>query len=76
MIDTSVLIVPEPSPESFRAHGWMVAVHNDYRLKGVSYTFWLWTHPLGVWVKGEGTCDFEALLAAVQAVRKLVLGLP
>ncbi|MDE2106740.1 MAG: hypothetical protein KGL39_56520 [Patescibacteria group bacterium] len=28
-----------------RAAGWSVAVHNDYRFNGKSYTFWLLTHP-------------------------------
>lgn len=44
-----------------RAQGWSVAAHNDYRLNGESYTFWLLTHPSGRYVKGEGRTDEEAL---------------
>jgi hypothetical protein len=44
-----------------RAAGWRVAVHNDYRLNGVDMTFWLMTHPSGVYAKGEGATDIEAL---------------
>ena len=44
-----------------RDAGWMVAVHNDYRQDGKLMTFWLFTHPQGCWVKGEGETDAEAL---------------
>lgn len=44
-----------------RAAGWSVAVHNDYRSNGKQYTFWLFTHANGRWVKGEGATDAEAL---------------
>ena len=44
-----------------RSRHWSVAVHNDYRLNGVYYTFWLLTHPSGRWVKGEGETDLAAL---------------
>lgn len=47
-----------------RAGGWSVAVHNDYRLNGERWTFWLFTHPDGTWIKGEGRTDDEALAAA------------
>lgn len=49
-----------------RADGWSVAVHNDYRLNAEPHTFWLWTHPDGRYVKGEGRTDAEAL-TAIQA---------
>jgi hypothetical protein len=39
----------------------MVAVHNDYWLNGKFMTFWLFTHPTGVFVKGEAETDEEAL---------------
>lgn len=52
--------------DQIRSFGWDVAVHNDYKLDGEQYTFWLFTHPDGSWVKGEGKTDNEAL--------KLVLG--
>lgn len=47
-----------------RASGWMVAVHNDYRLNGKRMTFWLLTHDSGRWIKGEGSTDTDALEAA------------
>lgn len=51
-------------PDDFRAAGWSVAVHNDYRQFGAPYTFWLLTHPDGRWLKGEGASDTEALNGA------------
>ncbi len=49
------------SADDIRDKGWTVAGHNDYRLHGATYTFWLFTHPDGRWVKGEGKTDAEAL---------------
>ena len=54
--------VLEQQLEALRDRGWMVAVHNDYRLSGKLMTFWLFTHPSGRWIKGEGETDAEALL--------------
>lgn len=54
--------------EALRAAGWSVAVHNDYRLNGEPHTFWLFTHPDGRWVKGEGRTDDEALTRALTAL--------
>lgn len=51
----------ESSPDDIRELGWMVAVHNDYRQDGRLHTFWLFTHPDGNYVKGEGLTDAEAL---------------
>ena len=51
----------ESGGEDLRAAGWLVAVHNDYRLNGEPHTFWLWTHPDGRWIKGEGRTDADAL---------------
>jgi hypothetical protein len=48
-----------------RRAGWSVAVHNDYLLGGVPHTFWLFTHPDGRYVKGEGTSDEQAIGWAV-----------
>jgi hypothetical protein len=45
---------------SLRAAGWAVAVHNDYRLGGESFTFWLFTKG-NHFVKGEGSTDADAL---------------
>ena len=47
-------------PDDIRAAGWMIAVHNDYRLNGELYTFWLFTKDDRA-VKGEGKSDAEAL---------------
>lgn len=48
------------SPDDLRADGWMVAVHNDYRLGGECHTFWLMVRGERA-VKGEGRSDAEAL---------------
>jgi len=61
-----------------RRNGWQVAVHNDYRLDGKSWTFWLFTKLKGVpcengdglYVKGEGNTDSDALF---EVARKLKL---
>ena len=50
--------------DDLRADGWMVAVHNDYRLNGKYHTFWLFTHPNGRWIKGEGETDAQAIAEA------------
>lgn len=50
----------ESIPDDIRAKGWMVAVHNDYRLGWELYTFWLFTKGNRC-VKGEGKTDAEAL---------------
>lgn len=57
------------TPDDLRADGWTVAVHNDYRQDGQSYTFWLFTKN-GRAVKGEGRTDAEAL----DEVRRIVKG--
>jgi hypothetical protein len=46
---------------TLRGSGWQVAIHNDYHLNGVAHTFWLFTHSTGIWIKGEGISDLEAL---------------
>lgn len=56
--------------EWLRQEGWSVAVHNDYRLDGEAYTFWLWTHPNGRYVKGEGRTDAQALDECLRAARR------
>lgn len=48
-------------PDDLRAKGLTVAVHNDYKLNGESYTFWLFTDASGMSYKGEGRTDAEAL---------------
>ena len=60
--------------KAFRDAGWMVAVHNDYRLQGKSHTFYLFTHPSGIWVKGEAETDQEALMQAIaQTIERLAI---
>lgn len=50
-----------------RGDGWMVAAHNDYRLHGKVYTFWLFTNNDECrFIKGEGASDAEALSAALR----------
>lgn len=49
------------SPDDLRAQGLTVAVHNDYRQNGHPHTFWLFTTPESVAIKGEGRTDAEAL---------------
>ena len=61
-------------PDDLRAQGWAVAVHNDYRQDGQRHTFWLFTHPDGCWVKGEGRTDAEALAQVRAQVRAIVGG--
>lgn len=51
---------PWTSPNDLRKLGWSVAVHNDYKLNGENYTFWLMTKN-NVALKGEGKTDEEAL---------------
>jgi hypothetical protein len=48
------------SPDDLREQGWAVAVHNDYRLNGERFTFWLLTRGDRC-VKGEGRTDADAL---------------
>jgi len=55
-------------PDDLRAKGLSVAVHNDYRLNGDAYTFWLFTDSEGMSYKGEGRTDADAL----NAVRALL----
>ena len=44
---------------ALRKAGWRVAAHNDYKLKGHWYTFWLFARG-NEYVKGEGGTDAEA----------------
>ncbi len=52
-----------------RALGWAVAVHNDYRLNGVSHTFWLFTKGESA-LKGEGLTDADAVSAVLDAAER------
>ena len=60
----------ESLPDDLRARGLTVAVHNDYRLAGKAYTFWLFTTPDGRAFKGEGRTDAEALNQVRAAIAK------
>ena len=45
-----------------RGKGWLVGIHNDYKLKGKFFTFWLFTHSgTGKFFKGEGESDLAAV---------------
>jgi hypothetical protein len=60
-----------------RGAGWTVAVHNDYKLNGERFTFWLFTHePTNRFVKGEGRTDARAVYIALKASRLNDAGLP
>jgi hypothetical protein len=56
--------------ERIRDAGWSVAVHNDYRVLGAPNTFWLFTHPSGLWLKAEATTDREALESIWRSVQR------
>lgn len=51
---------PWSSPNDLRKLGWLIAVHNDYKLNGKNHTFWLMTKG-NIALKGEGQTDKEAL---------------
>lgn len=55
------MLTETPPLETLRLGGWVVAVHNDYKQDGKPHTFWLFTHPCGLWIKGEGETDEKAL---------------
>ena len=54
--------------KNIRAYGYTVACHNDYRLQGMPYTFWLFTHPDGTWVKGEAPTDVLAVEQVMEEI--------
>ena len=55
--------------KNLRMMGWKVAAHNDYRLNGEDFTFWLLRKDDHA-VKGEAKTDLEALrLALVEITR-------
>lgn len=53
-----------------RRAGWRVAVHNDYTYKSTLFTFWLFTHSTGVFVRGEAATDLEALRTVVSEIKR------
>lgn len=55
---------------SIRLRGWSVAIHNDYRKGGESFTFWLFTHSSGRWLKGEAKCDHDAVTQVWEQIRE------
>lgn len=61
---------PELTADTIRALGWSVAVHNDYRLNGEAYTFWLFTKGSRA-AKGEGRTDADALAAVYAEIEAL-----
>lgn len=65
-----------PSADDLRLLGWSVAIHNDYRIKGQSCTFWMFSKAFAsedgftISLKGEGPSDVIAL----DYIRALVPG--
>ena len=66
----SCMALLRANPDDIRAQGWVVAVHNDYRLDGVPHTFWLFTRG-DKCVKGEGKCDGDALDEVRQQIARM-----
>lgn len=64
MLDPTLVSPRWRTADDARRDGWSVAIHNDYRLQGKAHTFWLVTHPCGLWAKGEGRTDDDALYGA------------
>lgn len=54
-----------------RENGWVVAIHNDYKLAGDHRTFWGFTKGER-WLKGEGNNDVKALEEIERQRLKLV----
>jgi len=54
-----------------RSKDWLVAVHNDYRIGEKLFTFWLFTHPSGTYLKAEGPIDQLCLEAICDQVRTI-----
>lgn len=59
---------PIQTPAAIRKEGWSVAVHNDYWLGKIRMTFWLFTHPSGRFVRGEGRTDESACGKALDQI--------
>lgn len=68
-ITAAITAAERGQPDDIRALGWVVAVHNDYRLNGEAHTFWLFTKD-GRAVKGEGRTDAEALVQVRALVKE------
>jgi len=56
--------------EALRSRGWAVAVHNDYRMDGKRYTFWLFAKDICC-VTGEGNTDEEAVALALREANRI-----
>lgn len=67
---TSISPGPFELLADLRNSGWRVACHNDYQYKGRVFTFWLFTHETGVFVKGEAATDLEALAEVVAEIKR------
>lgn len=53
-----------------RDAGWAVAVHNDYKILGHKYTFWLFTNGDRC-LKGEGSQDRAVLQGIWETIARL-----
>jgi len=60
LFDARDHLIMRHTPFDLRCLGWSVAVHNDYKLNGARFTFWLLTKGDRC-VKGEGQTDLQAL---------------
>ncbi len=68
LFDGNDHLIMRHTPFDLRCLGWAVAVHNDYRLHGEHFTFWLLTKDDRC-VKGEGKTDLEALDSIRETLR-------
>ena len=50
--------------------GWSIASHHDMQVRGRLRTFYLLTHPSGIWVKGDGPDQLTALTRAYTAAQQ------
>ena len=55
-----------------RIAGWLVAVHNDYRVRNTAHTFWLFTRG-DFAIKGEGYSDTQALEQAEREAKRVLI---
>lgn len=55
---------------AMREGEWSLAAHADFEQDGKRRVFWLWTHPYGGWIRGEGATDRESLLDCIAVMTK------
>ena len=47
--------------DMLKERGWLIAVHSQHKRDGLPYSSWLFIHPNGRWIKGEGHSDEQAV---------------